>query len=197
MDLSELPVTVSILIWLLVPIRQFSSKYFYFFLIIGVTDLIVRLNRYFDLSMNNSLYVLMAFLLIVSLLSANKRNKILPYYVVTIFIIFLALYFNSYFMLEFYVLIILNLFILVQVFLHFFNHTLEKNEIKLFYLVFLLYQIITVAKLFNIITTTFGGFFYFIISTVFQIVIGLFFCFVNVNKPEFSFKFSSSKNLVL
>jgi hypothetical protein len=188
MDLTEILIIISIVIWIVVPIRQFSSKYFYFFLVIGATDLIVRLNRYFDLSLNNSIYVLMAFLLILSLLSKNERIRILPYYLGLALTIFFVLYFNSFYIVEFYMLIILNIFILVQIFLHFFNDILVNNEVKSFYVIFLLYQIITVAKLFNIITTTFGGYFYFIIASAFQIIIGLFFCFINIDKPNLVFK---------
>ncbi len=193
MKLAETLIFISILIWIIVPLRQFSSRYFNFFLIIGATDLVVRIVRYFGWSLNNSIYVFLTFLMILALFSKNERNKILPYYLGIIIIIFSVLYYNTNYIIDFYILIVLSFFILIQIFLHFFDDTLKNREVKLFYIIFLLYQIITVVKFFNIITATFGGYFYFIISTAFQILLGLFFCFVNVKKPKLSFKISTTQ----
>ncbi len=193
MNLLILILYCSILIWLITPIRQYKTKYFFMFLVLGLSDLLSRIFFGFGLiEKSNNINITIASLLIIfSLLYFRHIYRYLILFVLLLIFTY-VLYFVFYTIENENIFqTFLQLIILVLIFADFLNHTLSKKEISIFLTILLFYQTTNLLKFVNIFTETIVGYFYFFVTSFFQIAIGLFFCFVNIDKPKLAFTISN------
>ena len=182
-DITKLLWVTGIIVWTLPPIRQYKGWFFDFFLILAVID---PLSTIYGLLTKTSfplwIFVLFAFLLIISITSEEllKRYKYLFIILPLVFILAIPFQTKSTY-----------LFILmmehVVLFLVFLSFLIVKynNEKKLifFYLMLVFYELMTILKLFNLLIGFSEAYAFFIITTVAQIAFGLFFSIVREDKP--------------
>jgi hypothetical protein len=168
---------LSLIIWVLIPIRQFGTRFFLFFLILGLLDLtafvlliIFKIN--FELN-----YLVGTSLLLYPLLTDLKnvyRFGVVSILVVAAFIIF---YYTSISPILFQMVIhlaILIYFLKVLVLYYELN-----RKVLLFHLFLLAYEFSLILKFFVFWHELNLGLIYFYLTTIFQILIGIFFLFIN------------------
>lgn len=166
---------ISIIVWFFPAIRQYKTKYFWFFLILALSDPIVYILRT-TLIYNPSFYfyVFISFLLIISLQDKDfiirARLFWLSIFILTIIGFFLDISNNSQLLLLLFTNSIILFILLRNYIVEFVN---KKNNLFLLFLV--IYQLTNISKFLNLLLGFADATAFFIITSIFQIAFGLFF----------------------
>ena len=180
---------LSLIIWGIVPIRQKDGRYFLFFLILIVGDLVTIGIRLLDQSSNffltaNFIYVISAMLRLIVV----QEKKI--HISTAIFIIFISLasiifeinglsYKNEVALLS-----IFHFLFLFKFLQNFIITLTEKKIINIFLVCLIFYEITAATKYFGLITGFVNANSYYLITTIFEILIGIFFCIFREDNPR-------------
>lgn len=162
-------------IWLLVPIRQIGEKHFYFFLagISGdITTLVARL--YFH-SSTNLFVVLFLILAFISLFEWKLIEKHKIIILLSIVILMLVDMTTSY-KLNLILVEIINVFILIAFLADLILQYTTKRMFPLPLALLVLYELTVITKYITLITEYKNAYPYFILASIFEAFIGLFFC---------------------
>jgi hypothetical protein len=176
-------VLINSLVWLLVPIRQFRTRFFLFFLILGLLD--------------PGAYILAL---------VFKLNTAVPYLLGTVILLYPALFeikkqiklglvlilFTAGIIVAFYA---MNISLIIQIIIHFiiFVSFLKvmvvfyslNRRLLLFHLMLVLYEFSLILKFFVYYNEVGIGPAYYYVTTVFEIMIGIFFIiFKEANSPK-------------
>ena len=175
----------SILIWLFPPFRQYTTKYFLFFLILALADPIMFLSlKLLSLDVTR-INLIITFFMILSLIDRNKLRKGWIFFLLALLVLLAAtikLPIKEVYEIKIILSCIILFFILKDSLLYLNKH----HTINLFYLVFILYEITIIIKFIYTASRTHTGTIYFYTTGFFEIFIGIFFCFYNMkNSPEY------------
>ncbi len=168
------------LIWLFPPIKQHKSRYLIYFILIPPIEATAVIHHYFHVNF----LLLQNLLSIISLLSILEKNFVKRVWPVLLLIL---LFFSGFFLSSIndeliFILIhslILGIFI-KQLTLRLFN----SKVINLFILILVFYEITVVTKSFNLITEFTGAHFYYLITSIFEFFIGMYFCIFKEDSPN-------------
>lgn len=179
MDLILLIVYFSILIWICLPILFRSNRHFYFFLFLGLNDVIMMIIYSLFSIFPKELWIVSHSLMLLFFDRVYIRKYKKKLLVASVSIPFFA-YFSNLFMQTAFV------FFAHSIFLFLFSRLLILKYFKLhilnnFYMVLILYELITIYKFiafeFNLEYRT--EIFY--VGTLTQIIIGLYLIFIKIN----------------
>jgi len=172
--LFKIIVFISIVFWLLPPLKQYKNRFFLFFVVLALTDpLGIVLGKIF-LFIPYLLYNLsgiVAYFVLFDLKKFNKRN-------VLIFVILIALAglsSNSPSKYTFYFIIFINFLILVKFLKIALIFVVENSLVNIFHMVLILYQTTSILKMLSVVENFSSGIYYFAITNIFQILIAIFF----------------------
>jgi hypothetical protein len=180
---------LEIIVWTLPLLKQFKGGYFFYFLIMAITPISSVLGYYFLKLIPFTIYVIMAYGLLLSLhyYKNKKIKKIL--YLFLIPITFITYYNNSQY--DLVSIIILHIFIILYIINFLLKYLYNTNSMNLYFFVFIIYESSIVLKMITFLTNIQTGKLYFYITSVFELVIGIYFIFYNI---ENSFKYKFEKN---
>ncbi len=189
MLIPYLIITLSIVVWALVPFRQYKMNFFTFFLILALSDPIMVLLHSIFPFYPARFYSATSPLLIFSLLNIGKiRKRYLFYIFITIINIYISASLN---------ILIIKLDLLFQFLIMLyiiFGKTLyeiyRNHKISIFYTVFNIYILTFIFKNLIIIINLNKGFYYYYLTSVLEILIGIYFIFYN-EKNSAIFKLKS------
>jgi hypothetical protein len=169
---------ISIAIWIFPPFKQLKTEYFYFFLVLALTDVIAFLFTRF-LHINPQLtYLFSALFLVISLVKLNKIKIVLLSSLVSI-LIFICSKNDSKLLFVLYALF--SFAILLIILYQFMQYLINKNSISIFFVFLIAYELSLVLKNIVYYTNLIQGVTLFSITTLFEIVFGIIFTFVNIN----------------
>jgi len=178
---------ISIIIWLLVPLRQWRGKFFYFFLILGLLDILVSLFYDFLGIEQFNLYILSSYLLIVSLQTKYFIKKYRYLLILLFGLAFIAA--TPYQLIENQIILLtLHIIILVRILYLFIYDVGNFSRVNLFYVFLLLYEISVISKFLNLFLNLVDGATYFHFTTIFELFIGLFFIVFRYDNPRIVFQ---------
>ena len=172
-------------IWVIPPIRQYRKQLFLFFLILALPDPINLLFLYL-LKINTTFFLFPSacYLLIVSLL---KRSTIIKNWILIIVIWILVLTLNllsknnSIFLST---VIIFNLITVLILLKNFIVTYVDNRKMNLFLVVIIFYFCTSILKFFNILIGFADATAFFIITSIAQIIFGLFFSIFREDDPR-------------
>lgn len=176
---------ITIIVWLLIPIRQYTTRFFLFFLILALVDPFL-LGIYQFVQINSILYYLFCAIILLypTLFEIKKSIRII------LIVFFLIL---SFTMLQFSIIdaILIQIIIHLMIFIFFLNllviYYSRNRQLLLFHLILVIYQFSVLLKFFVYYSKAEFGEIYFFATTAFEILIGLFFILFNENNsPKFS-----------
>ena len=175
-DISKLLFFTSIIVWLLPPFKQFKGKYFLFFLILAFMDPINLLFFYiFKSPFQSQISIFLNYGLLLSLIEKNLLKK----YWIWLLLITLVLFSPTFFHFRgneiILIYILLQMGITLIVLKNLITNYVSAGKLSLFLLVFLLYQFTTITKLSNLLFGFADAFAFFILTTIVQIIFGLYF----------------------
>jgi hypothetical protein len=167
---------IGMLVWLLPPLRQYGTRFFIFFLVIGFADIAGSLyGKYIDPGSNLVVYILVAAVAYTSIQRKEHIKKFFFYYAaaaliaVGIFLRFPAVLTGSV------LILIFNFLIIITLFKDLLNEFFNLKTLNVFLALLLFYEFTTVTKLATLITGNQNNYFYFSTTTAIQILLGLFF----------------------
>ena len=177
MELLKYITYLSSIVWLCIPIRQYKTRFFLFFLLLGLFDPVFISAYYLFKNDITILYLLGSSLLLQTVLfNFNAGSKS----IITISLFIVCLIFAFYFPTK---VVILQLIIHTLIFFSFLKiFTIsysDTRKLSLFFLILLSYEFSLLLKFFIHLTEFEVGVMYFHLTTVFQILIGIFFLFIN------------------
>lgn len=184
-NILYLIIYADIFIWLFPPFRQYSTKYFYYFLIMGLTDPIaVSIVELFHV-ISSHIYVFCNILLVYSIYFEKKNvvNFLLTLFIDTLLFTTLVIS-KSDIIVNDIILIITHLIIFSKVLKDFIVEIFDSSKLNIFYLFFILYMLSLIIKLLFYITEVKTGYLYFYLTGAFEILIALYFIFFNVNNSK-------------
>ncbi|NWF51330.1 MAG: hypothetical protein HXY49_12400 [Ignavibacteriaceae bacterium] len=178
MELANFLGDLSTIIWFLPIFRQYGGNYFKFFLVLALTDPLSVLLFHLKVNWHIS-YGLFSIILYFSLFSISDLRK--NWIVNTILvIIFSALLFFSQNIGSLALIHFLILLVIVRRIAETFS---SEGVIKVYLLVLASYEFSLLIRFIILITATTENVIYSFILLAFQLIIALFFTFVNENKP--------------
>lgn len=174
----------SIVIWLFPPVRQWKTKYFYFFLILALADPVSMFLKNYVLSSNiHFYYPFISLLLFFSVYRKDNANEKF-YFPVTLTIssfTFILTLIMEQSQLAVGILHFLIVFLFLKEFIIRFSF---KSELDIFLLIVIFYEFTTILKYLNVTFGFTNATAYFIITSIFQISFGLFFSIVRGDRAR-------------
>lgn len=177
MELLSYIAYTSIIIWVIIPVRQFNTTFFLFFLILGLLDFSSFILVYVFKTEVEIIYLIGTTILLYPLLTDLKnayRFGVVSILVAVAFIIFYCTNINPILFQMVIHLAILIYFLKVLILYYGLN-----RKVLLFHLFLLAYEFSLILKFFVFWHELNLGLFYFYLTTIFQILIGIFFPFIN------------------
>ena len=179
----------SIIIWLIIPFRQLGNKYFYYFLFLAIMDPISIFFRWILNSPTNYFYIPLSFLALISLLGTNTLKKYRILIIILILIVFI-MNFSYIISIRFFLFMSITHLLILFYFLKDFIVGFFKSKIfDIFLMLLIFYELTIVTKNLNLISGFADAHFYFFITSILEILIGLFFCFFKTDNPRFILQF--------
>ncbi|MCC6550489.1 MAG: hypothetical protein IT279_10500 [Ignavibacteriaceae bacterium] len=177
MSFYPIVVLISAIIWLFPPIRHYRTRFFYFFLILGLSDVLSIVLLFAFMKVVLPYYLLVSFLVLIALfdLEAIKQKSFLVMVILAAVVV--ITFFSESPAIERLLFFVLHGFILLRV-IHMLGLDLLKTQaLNGFYVVLIFYELLTLTKFFNLLVkvadlSVLTNFF---IVTSVQIAIGIFF----------------------
>jgi hypothetical protein len=177
MTIASLIIDTSTLVWAVIPIRQYRTKLFGYFLIFAVLEVafLILKNFYY---INTYYYYLYGVILLIYPVFYGIKRKYRIWIIVGLIIIGSFL---SYLSAKYAILVQLavHLAILLNFLRYFIINYGESRRINIFNLMLVLYEFSIIPKFFILYSESMAGLAYFYLSTIIEIFIGLFFVFFN------------------
>ena len=184
-------VSVSIIAWLLPPIRQYGTKYFFYFLIIASGDIFGFLYVKFINHENNLIvFYLLAFFCLLSVIDKKHLVRFSGLLWSLIFIVLVIAFWESNNLIRFLIISGLHfailLVILKSLIIYLFNE--KKIDFFLFFLIF--YEGTVTTKYIALIAgPLFSGNYYYLITSIFEISIAVVFVLFKYGGTKLIFQF--------
>jgi hypothetical protein len=176
----------SLIIWLLAAIRQYKGSLFYFFILLALEDPVGFLYNYFYRQTNIFIHAVFTELIFFSLFKLKRKSiyLILPIALVIILIHFMIarVYIEEIIHIFFCVLLFIRLLQLFSIKL------ISEREFSLSLWVLTLYVITLIAKSLSLLINVRNGVFYFNITSIFELLVGIFFVIFKTEDPRLVFK---------
>lgn len=187
MIIAKLISYLSTFVWIFPPLRQFRGRFFYYFLILAITDPVSKTFHYFRLEWSIPLFLLFSAGLLLSL-PGQTRYLRLPYLIPALILYIAAVYFLQ--IPDLIILMgILHLMIIFVLFKYTINYVFKNGMIQLFHLLLLTYEVSMLLKFINVIFELHAGVVTFNFITGFQVILGILFCFIREESPKLALKF--------
>jgi len=182
-DISKFLFFTSTIVWILPPIKQYNGKYFLYFLILACMDPIHMLFSFITKStLPSQISVLILFCLLLSLIERLILKKYWVWIVLITIVLFAPTIFNFNRNEIIFVYILLQLGMGLIILKNLITNFVSVGKLSLFHLVLLFYQFTNVAKYSNILIGFADAIAFFILSTIAQIIFGLFFSIYREDK---------------
>jgi hypothetical protein len=175
---------MSIIAWMIPPIRQRQTEFFFYFLLLALSDPVTAIMQYlvpgFELWQG---HVIFSSFWILSLIKEKTLKRFSP----LIFVIFISL---LYLVIKvqhpiLQNIVALNIVIITVLITKKFVISIRETEaLNIFYMVLILYNFSTIMKILFRINHGDTGYLYFFLTNFFQIFIAIFFTFYNVNNAK-------------
>lgn len=172
--LFKIIVFICTVFWMLPPLKQYKTRFFWFFLVLAFTDPIgIALGKVFHFSP----YLLYNFSSIAAYLALFDFNnfKKRHLFILIILVALASLSFDLPQNHNFYFIIFINFLILLRVLKFTLLFVIEKSLVNIFHMVLILYQATIILKMLSVVENFTSGIYYFAITNIFQILIAIFF----------------------
>lgn len=176
-------VVIGIVVWLVIPIRQYKTRYFWFFLILALADPVsIIAARNFHI-VSAQFYVPFNTLFFFSVIEYKKitATKILFYLIIIGLGYFSFIHYWEYG--SFFITAMLFL-VLVVIVKQSFQFVIEKGSINIFHVGLVFYQAVSVFKFLNLLLFFSTGIWFFFISSILQFFLGIFFAIYREDDPR-------------
>lgn len=189
LNISQILFYFSWIIWIGPVIRNYKNQFFLFFVFVVMPDLV---NAFVFWVVKTSPVLIVsltfAFLQIPALLGKQELMKHLKSLIFVYLSILVIYFFVDIHMLSFTLSPLIHLFIFLIILKKFAVDNVESERVNIFFVILLFYKLTIIFKLFVMIIGTADATPFFIITTIIQIIFGLYFSIFTKDKPGYVFK---------
>ena len=189
MPIEKIIVYISTFFWLFPPFRQYNGRYFYYFLILALSDPLALINYSFIGISHHFIHSIAGLLLLYSFDSIEYLKKYLLANIIFILAFFLFLFLLDNLL---YVILTLHLLILYRFIRLSLLNTFNKNELNIFLLVLVFYEISAIVNLIVFISKTNLGVVFYYLTLSFQILVAIFFTIFREDSSLLKLKFETT-----
>ena len=188
-EISKILFFASIIVWIIPPIRQYKTRLFIFFLILGIMDPLSLLYKYltnFPFPLEG--YLVFNYIMLLTILPGKTFYKYKPYLLAFTPIMILPMLYTIQKPITYLIVVFLFITMFFIILRNFIITSTKSRKLNFFYMVLLLYLLTIILKftvlIFGFIDATAN----FIVTSIFQAVIGLYFSIFREDNPRFIFK---------
>lgn len=179
-SLQYIIIYISITFWLFPAIRQYRTELFWYFLVLAIADPITLLFSYLTIMRSYNSHIIFAYIFLLSLYGFYKKRLSIRIILLVSFVLLITSLFSS----ATSQVEIITLFH-IMIFLFFIMRSIyfisENNRINMFHFFLILYETSVILKLLAVLTDAKTGAAFFNATTVFQILIAIFFTIFREN----------------
>jgi hypothetical protein len=188
MTIPRLIVYLSTFVWIFPPLRQFRGRFFYYFLLLGLSDPVSLAFHYLGFEGSSlPLFFLFSVGLLLSLPQQQRFIKI-SYLIPVLILSICAIDFLQ--VSDLIILIgLIHIMIVFAIFKYIITYVYKNGRIQFFHLLLLTYEILMLLKFINLIFELNNGIINFNFISGFQILLGILFCFIREESPKLALKF--------
>ena len=179
---------LTIFIWLLPPFMQFKERYFYFFIILAISDLISIMAQIFFHINPSYIFIFISYLAYLSIMSKIILKKNWYLFLILFLIITSFLFSFNSLSTRYFIFVIVNILIFIKFLFTFISEIGLHKHIKYFLIVLLFYELTVIFKFINLITGFTDAYSYFIITSIFEFFVGVFFSVFKEDNPRIVIK---------
>ena len=180
---------IALIVWIIPAFRNYKTNLFVFFLLLAVHD---PLSILFKLLINPHLdliySVVITFLIILSLIRVKRKQILLICSISAIILCYLAFIFLSVHT-KMLILMMQLVFVFLIILKKFAEYSIVNRAYNIFYIIVIFYLLTLILKFLTVFIGSDYAIEYFIITTVFQILFGLFFSIFREDDPRLLVKF--------
>lgn len=192
MSISHIIYWCSILIWILPAVRQYGSKYFRFFLVLGISDPLAKTMFIFFGIDPLRMFVVLAIILLISLFNfRSSRNNLIAAFISIILVSLTAFTLSA--TTANILLVIFHVLIISTIITHFVITIGKEEYINFFYIALVLYETSIIIKLFFYLTKSDFFITNFYLTTGFEILLAIFFITFRSDDKRIHFHVSKDK----
>lgn len=186
----ELLLYSSLIVWIFPAFRQYRGRFFLFFLVIACGDPIMfALVILFNFNLGPVAPLIISFFMTISIVYIVSE-KVLTKIFIGVFGLFILLPFIITSYKVYYILIVvLHVFIFYKILIFFVKKNIDEKSINLFYLIILLYELLNIFKVSNLVIGITNAYEFHVLTTIFQVALGLYFSIFRENSPRNFIKF--------
>lgn len=186
MDIVHIIIYTNILLWILPIFRQFNTRYWGFFLILGLSDpLHIGLWYILKIPINNY-FILVSITQILTITKPQDRRSII---LLSLIIIFVSIFHYQNENITSGIQILLELVILGIIINHTFLYIKKQRMVSLFLVCLISYQLSIIIKFIFIKSFAEPGIIYFYVTSALQMSFAILFTFYNIdNSPKYRIK---------
>lgn len=178
-------------IWILAAVRQYKTRYFYYFLFNALCDPLGMIyERTINHSNNIPVYLILSYFTFMALFSFKQIKGHLIFWLLPL--LFLIVYLTLYVQLHvwFILLMICHLFILFRLLYDLLKQLYEEKLFDIFISVIIFYELTNLTKIGSIVTGLNSHvFYYYLLTNVFVTFIGIFFIVSKYGASKLFLKF--------
>ncbi len=174
---------ISMVLWLLPPIKNYKTNFFIYFLALAVCDPIGAVFSTHHILEPSLTGLLFSFIILVSLRNITDKSKLFDATLAIVFI-FMILSFISLRGLGYGLVIVVHILIFFTILKRALTYIAQTGAVNIFYFVLLFYEATIVMKYFVIIFDLNEGVLQFAITTTFQLMFAIFFALSNENSQR-------------
>jgi len=189
MHVEKIIVYISTFFWLFPPFKQYKGRYFFYFLILALADPFALINYSFIGIPHYFIHSIAGLLLLYSFDSIVYVKKYLLANIIFILAFFLFLFLLDNLL---YLILALHLLILYRFIRLSLLNTFNKNELNIFLLVLVFYEISVAVKTIVFISRTDLGIIFFYLTLSFQILVAIFFTIFREDSSPLKLKFETT-----
>ncbi len=186
MIITNVIISISMVVWFLTIFRQKNSSFFLFFLILGLSDPLNLLGlKIFGIT-NGVIYTIACIIFYFVFRFNNVRSFKLKYFDYIIFLVFLYVVITLEYVYYFYLGV--HLFILSKFIQRIITDLHLRDEFSIYFLILVFYQLSALLKIIVFLSGTASGLYLFFITLAFQILIAIFFIVFREDDPKLKIK---------
>jgi len=189
MFVETIIIYISTFFWLFPPFRQFKGRYFYYFLILALSDPVNLISVTLIGIPHHIIHCIAGLLLLYSINSIEYVKKYLIANIIFILAFFLFLFLLNDLL---YVILTLHLLILYRFIRLSLLNTYSKNELNVFLFLLVFYEISVIVNLIVFISKSNLGVVFYYLTLSFQILIAIFFTIFREDSSLLKLKFRTT-----
>lgn len=179
---------ISFVVWIFPPIRQLRGRFFVIFLVLALGDPIAfSLGAVFKFNIGPIAPLILSFIFAFVVLYKVSDKKPAKINHILYLLCLLVPLFSTNFRIYYTSMVILHISVFYQVLIFFIKKNINEKAVNLFYIVFLLYELLNIFKIGNLVIGIINAYEYHVLTSIFQVALGLYFSI---------FREDSSKNLI-